>query len=1168
MRRIFTILLGIFVVVNVWAQQYAVVDGIRYGYAADTAFVARGETDDFYTGDVVIPSQVTIDEISYPVTAIGDSAFYMSNNSSIIIPESVTSIGKYAFYYCKIKSINLLNTIVHIDIYAFSGASLTSITIPNSVTKILEGTFCGCFSLTSVTLSSNLKVIDKEAFYYCSSLTQFTIPNSVTFIGMKAFSETGLTSIKIPKSVTKIETPAFPGCKSLTTITVDSENPVYDSRNNCNAIIETQSNYLVCGCKNTTIPNSIVTIGEFAFIYCTFKSISIPNSVTKIGDDAFYGTSLTSLTIPNSVTQIGSGAFTSTKLSTVTIPNSVTQIGSGAFSQINTLTSVELPNSITEIEDYMFYFCLNLQSIRIPKTITSVGASVFKDCRGLQTIDIPENVTSIGTEAFYNCYSLTEITIPNKVTVINKSTFSNCTSLTSIIFSDGITTINEFAFSNCSSLTAISIPDGVTSIGRSAFNECSGLTSIKFPKNLSTIEMWCFLDCVNLKSIIIQSSAISIKSETFKGCENLSEIICYSPIPPNITSYTFPLYEAVLYVPCESIDLYIEHEIWGLFSEIKCIFEVFDIPDISVNDGVELPIVDLSIYYKSLGLPFFSVQSSNNQIVYPILMGDKLGLIQFGTGTTTIEISALEGENRVKKHFDVTIAVSTPSQPCELSISSEITNATCNGMTNGKIEVSVSGGTEPYYYKWNTGRTSNGVYNVGAGEYSVLVFDDNGCTAMESFIVTEPLAIQVSEITTHPTCNENDGRIEINVSGGVAPYSYVWSFSDEITEATQNIENLSADVYTVTVTDENNCQVVKNISLSDKDAPTITLKEVKPSKCNDTTGSVIVSVSPRGVLNFDTYEWVENKYEWSDSSKVSNIFKRTRLYSGDYKFTVTNLDNCHSVLSVNVPLTSVRQPEIALVSYGDTARHNLVVWQKEQTDDIDEYHIYRETEQSGVYEQIGSSAYNEASIYVDSTADFNSQSFRYRLSAANSCGETPLSREYKTIQLRWKKNDNGSVQLWWDSYEGLAFVKYDLYKLSRNGLEKFQELPANKFKYTVDVVEPGTIGYFVAVELIDTIDVKQYLKAEAGPFATAWSNIAEIENRDAIEVLKENQAVVYSKDKKIIIVNAQNKNIFVCDVTGKLVAQRQNVDSAEIPVQTVGMYVVIVGKNVFKVIVN
>ena len=216
---------------------------------------------------------------------------------------------------------------------------------PDSVTFIGSQTFYGCHGLTSVTIPNSVTQIGQEAFAYCDGLTSITIPNSVTEIGEGVFVFcTGLTSIIIPSSVTHIGGGVLAGCTELSSIIVDANNTHYDSRDNCNAIIETASNTLICGCPNTVIPNSVTAIGSHAFqFYTNLTSITIPDSVTEIAYAAFAESGLTSITIPNSVTEIGRFAFYSCySLRSVTFGNSISFIGEEAFNFCYYLTSVTL----------------------------------------------------------------------------------------------------------------------------------------------------------------------------------------------------------------------------------------------------------------------------------------------------------------------------------------------------------------------------------------------------------------------------------------------------------------------------------------------------------------------------------------------------------------------------------------------------------------------------------------------------------------------------------------------------------------------------------------------------------------------------------------------------------------------------------------------------------
>ena len=304
--------------------------------------------DDEYTGSVVIPESVTYNGTTYSVTSIESYAFYdCSGLKSITIPNSVTSIGDYAFSGTAWYN-NQPDGVVYAGkvLYNYKGTmpSNTSITIKDGTLGIAYRAFYKCTRLTSIEIPNSVTSIGDGAFASCDGLTNIEIPNSVTSIGEGAFEGCiWLTSITIPNSVTSIGDGAFSECENIRSISVESGNTIYDSRENCNAIIETETNTLIAGCQNTIIPNSVTSIGRYAFLYCScLTSIVIPNSVTSIGMGAFsYCYGLTSIEIPNSVTSIGDVAFSDCIcLESVVIGNSVTSIGDMAFAYCSGLTSI------------------------------------------------------------------------------------------------------------------------------------------------------------------------------------------------------------------------------------------------------------------------------------------------------------------------------------------------------------------------------------------------------------------------------------------------------------------------------------------------------------------------------------------------------------------------------------------------------------------------------------------------------------------------------------------------------------------------------------------------------------------------------------------------------------------------------------------------------------
>ncbi len=209
--------------------------------------------------------------------------------------------------------------------------------------------------------------IGVKAFFERRSLREVNLPSSISYISDNAFTwSDSLQSIRIPASVIRLGKYVFVGCRQLNHIEVDANNPVFDSRDHCNAIISTADNKLLSACNNSRIPSSVTSIGDGAFYFCeSLESIQIPSSVTSIGNEAFSNCE---------------------SLESIQIPSSVTSIGNGAFSSCYALESIQIPSSVTSIGDKAFSWCKSLKSIQIPSSVTSIGDEAFSWCGALTTM--------------------------------------------------------------------------------------------------------------------------------------------------------------------------------------------------------------------------------------------------------------------------------------------------------------------------------------------------------------------------------------------------------------------------------------------------------------------------------------------------------------------------------------------------------------------------------------------------------------------------------------------------------------------------------------------------------------------------------------------------------------------------------------------------------------
>ena len=510
------------------------------------------------------------------------------------------------------------------------GTKIKTVIIEDGVTSIGKNAFYRCTGLTSVTIPDSVTSIGKYAFEDCTGLASVTIGNSVTSIGSGAFYNCKLlTSVTIPDSVTSIELRAFSHCSGLTSVTVAENNPVYDSRNGCNAIIETSTNKLIFGCQNTFIPDSVTSIGDEAFDGCTgLKSITIPDKVTSIGVAAFDScTGLTSVTIPNSVTSIERYAFSGCKgLSAITIPDSVTYISYGAFYYCTSLTSISIPDSVTYISWHEFEGCSGLTSVIIPNSVTYIAERAFCYCSGLTSIIIPESVKTIGDLAFSGC---------EKLTIYGKKgsyaqTYAIENNIPFVVIETDIPTVSLFSTNNVASsqTVTISMSDNVGIKGyywgtgsNYSNNTYTATSSTSVSKTVDSAGTY-YATAVDTSGNVSSTVSITFYKTTLNPNANDASVSPTSVLTKSGNSFTFP-------TPTRSNYTYVG---WGTSSST------------SASNAVKTlsPTSNATYYavwsYVDSQKPTASLSSTNNVAssqTVTISLSDNVGIMGYYWGTSS-----------------------------------------------------------------------------------------------------------------------------------------------------------------------------------------------------------------------------------------------------------------------------------------------------------------------------------------------------------------------------------------------------------------------------------------------------------------------------------------------------------------------------------------------------
>ena len=591
------------------------INGITYSlYSSGDQFtaevVALDEDPYEYRGDIVIPSTVDYDGVTYTVTRIGYQAFKED--------------------------------------------SVTSIVLPNTIKELAGSAFAYCYYLASINLPEGLEIIDSDAFWWCRSLTSLTLPSTLKEVGYYAFEYClGLKTITIPNSVEKMG--------GWICLGDTLEAPVYNNKFFVNLPYGYAENYtipdgieVICeaACyenhhlKSVTIPASVKTIENYAFDECdSLTSVTLSEGLEVINDRAFANTAITSLALPASLTSLSASALPATletltlaegseyfymsggclikkddnslvfALKGATLPEGIVEIGNYAFQNRSDLTEFVVPSTVKTIGHYAFDGCDNLTSITLPEGLTTIGNYAFQYCKNLKSVTLPSTITNLryADGLFYKCHRLESVTILCEVDYLPQAFFLYCDSLKSFtlpesvkdygynafrdagftspvhnshLFArmpqgykgaytipDGITKVGRYAFYMCDSLTEISFPASVHKIDNEAFWGCYSLTRIAVPEGVDSIDSYAFEDCHNVETLILPSTLTYIEGCAFAFYDEskLKEVYNYAVTPYEFEAWDDPFTgvpnvdQIKLYVPDESVEAYKAALIWKDF---------------------------------------------------------------------------------------------------------------------------------------------------------------------------------------------------------------------------------------------------------------------------------------------------------------------------------------------------------------------------------------------------------------------------------------------------------------------------------------------------------------------------------------------------------------------------------------------------------------------------
>jgi trimeric autotransporter adhesin len=398
---------------------------------------------------------------------------------------------------------------------------------------------------------------------------------------------------------------------------------------------------------------------------------------------------------------------------------------------------------------------------------------------------------------------------------------------------------------------------------------------------------------------------------------------------------------------------------------------------------------------------------------------------------------------------DSDITVSSTSQPQR-----------CAGQT-GMVDLDITPltGTVSSIY-WSNGQTTE-LMNAPAGEYSVDIHTTANCNFFGTYTIADSLLrVKLEYAGSNSGCASTDGYLDITTSGGTGSGTYTWDWvkNGSPYATSEDISSLTGGVYICTVEDGNSCSLTWSKTIGNYNNVYLSVTEQVQPSCGNTDGSIDISIQDFGD--------VPSFYEWNTGATTEDL---TGIGAGNYTLTYADQSGCTSYLTVKLLNQKPYQPTICLLTVDTSLIYNMVVWEKDISQDVAGFNIYRETTTYGVFERVATRPYALESFFQDNDASPVDRSWRYYITAYDTCGvESSPSFVHKTIHVVANSSNGVDFDLAWDDYEGINYTTVDVFRYDDiNGWSAPISLPFGTNSYMDTPSELAGLDYMVSFNLAD-----------------------------------------------------------------------------------------------------